>query len=290
MKFHALFKHSVWIFILFNILAFSTLFMPAVSIDKYVEYEFSSEYYNESYQSHTLPIATRIKPTTIIETLFTKPSELNKIKAEYKAYENELNVKLENNEITVAQYHELLSTHPATNEYKFLSINLGADKELSRLEGKTFLYAIIVLVFYVVCFISIVTNFLNLRLKKKLLSIINLFCGWIMAILLLIFNCYSFGLMLPFEKQITGFSGHIIEHTTICFSPKFIPIFLMFAFVAYGIFSIYANKYEDNSKIQDKEIPQALRAALSDNNKNKYRKINSKKSKYKHGSKKKRRR
>ena len=64
---------------------------------------------------------------------------------------------------------------------------LGADKELSRLEGKTFLYAIILLALYVVCIIAIVTNFLNLRLKKKLLSIINLFCGWIMAILLLIF-------------------------------------------------------------------------------------------------------
>ena len=117
-----------------------------------------------------------------------------------------------------------------------------------------------------------------------------MFGGWIMAILLLIFNCYSFGLMLPSEKQISGFSGHIVENTTICFSPKFIPLFLMFAYVAYGIITLIVNKREDQEKIQNKEIPLALRATLNSGNKNKFRKINSKKSKYKHGTKKKRNR
>ena len=289
MKFQTLLKHSVWIFILFNILTLSTLFMPAVSIDKYVEYEFSAGYYNESYKSHTIPIATKIKPATIIETLFTKRLELYEIKSDYNAYKNELDSLLANNEISFEDYNKLLSSHSSTNKYKFLSINFGDDKELSRLEGQTFLYSVLVLIFYIVCLIAIVTNILNIKHKKRLLSIINLFCGWIMALLMLIFNCYTFGLMLPFEKQITGFSGHITEHTSICFSPKFIPIFLMFAFIAYGIFALIVNKYEENSRIQNAEIPQALTATLS-RNKNKYRKINSKKSKYKNGSKKKRNR
>lgn len=108
-----------------------------------------------------------------------------------------------------------------------------------------------------------------------------------MAILMLIFNCYSFGLMLNYEKQISGYSGYILEKTTLCFSPKFIPIFLMFAFIAYGIFAIILSKKEDNERIQNREIPKSISAFIS-SNKNKYRKINSKKSKYKNGSKKKR--
>ena len=289
MKFKPIHKISKLLFVMFNILTLLTVFMPFVSIDKYVEYEFSTNYYNENYQSHTVPVAKEIKSITIIESLFTDFSELFDIYIEYDIYKSELGFKLQTNQISIEEYNDLLSSHPATNRYKFLSVNLGHDKELSRLQGQTFMYSILLLGFYVVCLITLISNLLNLKLNKKILNYVNIFGGWIMTILLTIFNFYSFGLMLTSKNQIAGFSGQITENTSICFSPKIIPILLVLLLIAYSIFAIILNKKEENYKLQNKEIPAALAIALNKNHK-KYIKTNSKKSKFKNGSKKKRNR
>ena len=289
MKFKTLNKLFKLSFIVFNVLTLLTIFLPFASIDKYTEYEFSSNYYNEEYQSHTTPIAKNIKSITIIESLFTDFGDLFDAYIEYDVYKSKLGFELQNNNITLDEYNNLLASHPQTNRYKFLSINLAHDQELSRLQDQTFLYSIILLIFYIICLITLISNLINLKLKNKVLNYIDIFGGWIMTILLIIFNCYTFGLMIPSKTQIAGFNGHIVELTTICFSPKIIPMFLVILLIAYSIFAIIVNKKEENLKMQNKEIPAALAITLSKSHKQ-HIKIKSKKSKYKNGSKKKRNR
>lgn len=289
MKFKPIYKLFKLLFILFNILTLLTIFLPFVSIDKYVEYEFSTNYYNEDYQSHTTPIAKEIKSITIVESLFTDFSGMFDIFIEYDVYKSKLGFKLQTNQISIEEYNDLLSSHPVTNRYKFLSVKHGHDEELSRLQGQTSMYSILLFCFYIICLITLISNILNLKLNKKLLNYVNMFGGWIMTILLTIFNFYSFGLMLTSKNQISGFSGQITEHTSICFSPKLAPILLVVLLITYSIFSIILNKKEENYKLQNKEIPAALAIALNKSHKI-YIKTNSKKSKYKNGSKKKRNR
>ena len=286
MKFKTLKKYAKLSFVVFNFLVLLTLFLPFVSIDRYTEYEFSGGYYNEEYQSFTTPKATKIKPITIIKSLSAKRNDLYETKAEYVSIKEDLTNKLLSGEITSEEFDKLLANHPATNEYTFISIKFADDDELSRLQDKIFLFAVVLLVFYIVCLISLVTNTLNFFLHKKMLNIINIFCGWIMSLFLLIFNIYSFSLAVSFDNHITGFNGNVMEKITTCMSPKTLPLLLLLLLVLYSIFATILDKKEAQEEKQNKEIPVTISSNLA--NANRYRKINSKKSKYKNGSKKKR--
>jgi len=286
MKFKTLKKYAKLSFVVFNFLVLLTLFLPFVSIDRYTEYEFSGGYYSEEYTSFTTPKATRIKPITIIKSLFTKRNDLYESKAEYIRVKSNLTEKFLSGEISEEKYNKLLASHPATSEYTFFSIKFADDDELSRLQSKIFLYSVIVLVFYVVCAINFIINLINLFSSKKFLGIVNIFCGWILTILLLVFNIYTFSLAVSFDNQISGFSGKIMEKVTTCMSPKTLPLLLLVALIIYSVLATLFDKKISQEEKQNKEIPVVVSASLG--TKNKYRKIYSKKSKYKNGSKKKR--
>lgn len=281
-------KLSKITFVIFNFLVLLTLFMPAISIDKYVEYNFYDGYYNPSYVGYEQPIATKISPFMMIENLFVERIEYNESKTEFFKYNKELLAKVASGEMTESEYNKTISKSKVYNKYMSRALYFGNEEDLSRLKSKMFLYCAVILAIYIVVFLLFILNLINLLSPQKLLCIANVFVGFVTAILYLIFNIYTFSLAVNSRNNITGFDGNIMEETSICLSPKFIPIVVMIAFIAYSLFALYLLKKDNRLAIQDREIPKIISQNIS--NTNRYRKINSKKRKYKNGSKKKRHR
>ena len=70
-------------YFIFNLLLVLTMFLPTISLDKYVEYDFSNGYYNESYQSHITPIATNISPVMFIKSLFADRKDYSRVTQDF---------------------------------------------------------------------------------------------------------------------------------------------------------------------------------------------------------------
>lgn len=262
------------------------MFLPAISLDKYVEYDFNYGYYNEDYKGYAEPIAKNITPTMMISTIFSQREDFYEVSAEYKQLEGDLVKKLEAGHISKEEFNKKLTSSSITSKYYAYSLYYGSNTNLNRLQPKMFLYAVLLLVFYCIVALTLTLNLINLFNPKKLLTIANVFLGWISVALIFIFNIFTFSLAVSSINHIKGFNGKIVEENTFCLAPKFLPIFLMFAYLAYAIISTHFEKHHAKIEKQNEEIPIELNLTI--NNQHKYRKINSKKSKYKHGSKKKR--
>ncbi len=284
-------KLSQGLYIIFNFLVLLTLFLPSISLDKYVEYEFNG-YYNSDYTSYTTPIATRITPVDLISSVFSDYNELNIAEKNYAENKAKLTAKKDAGELTENSYNKKLASSKATNTYYPKAIYYGDIRELSRFQSKMFLYTMLLLVFYVVVAINLVINIINYFEQRKTLYIANIFGGFISFGLLLVFAILTFSMALFSTTNIKGINGgNIMQQTTICFSPKAIVFVIIPLFLAYAIYALKLDKLDNKYNIQIKEIPTSMNDNINKKmNYNKYRKINSKKSKYKHGSKKERRR
>lgn len=275
-------------YIIVDILLLLTMFVPMVSLDKYTEYDFNYGYYNEDYQSHTTPIATKITPAQLMTNIFANRSDVSKASVEYKNLQNKLLIELENGKITAQEYEKKLANSKITSRYISLSLHFGNEKSLSRLKDRMFLYSIIIFVFYCIVGLFLILNIINFFKRKKLLSIANVFGCWVLVVLFLIFNLFTFSQVITTTNNIEGFNGTIMEMITTCMSPRTFSFIVLFTLVAFAIFTTYLDRIDTKFEKQNEEIPFAISENIS--NKNKYRKINSKKSKYKNGSKKKRHR
>lgn len=285
MKFRKVRKIFKFVYIVFNFLVFITMFLPCISLDKYVEYTFDNGYYNPNYQGYTQSIATKMAPCDFITLLFSDRADLNNAEKEFNSLVENLDSKLLTGQITEDEYYEILANAPETNKYYPLALYYGSEKDVSRLKDKMFIYSILILIFYVVTLLLLMINIINYNKNIKLISISNFFVGWIQVVLLVVFNIYTFSLAISSKTNITGFSGIILEETTICMSPKLIPILLLVLYAIYSFIAMTIDRIEGKYEKQYKEIP----AVISDNiPTNAKRKINYKKRKYKHGSKKKR--
>ena len=284
-------KLSQGLYIIFNFLVLLTLFLPSISLDKYVEYEFNG-YYNSDYTSYTTPIATRITPVDLISSVFSDYNELSIAEKNYAENKAKLTAKKDAGELTENSYNKKLASSKATNTYYPKAIYYGDIRELSRFQSKMFLYTMLLLVFYVVVAINLVINIINYFEQRKTLYIANIFGGFISFGLLLVFAILTFSMALFSTTNIKGINGgNIMQQTTICFSPKAIVFVIIPLFLAYAIYALKLDKLDNKYNIQIKEIPTSMNDNINKKmNYNKYRKINSKKSKYKHGSKKERRR
>lgn len=284
-------KLSQGLYIIFNFLVLLTLFLPSISLDKYVEYEFNG-YYNSDYTSYTTPIATRITPVDLISSVFSDYNELSIAEKNYAENKAKLTALKDAGELTENSYNKKLASSKATNTYYPKAIYYGDIKELSRFQSKMFLYTMLLLVFYVVVAINLVINIINYFEQRKTLYIANIFGGFISFGLLLVFAILTFSMALFSTTNIKGINGgNIMQQTTICFSPKAIVFVIIPLFLAYAIYALKLDKLDNKYNIQIKEIPTSMNDNINKKiNYNKYRKINSKKSKYKHGSKKERRR
>ena len=248
-------KISKLSYVIFDFLLLLTMFLPTVSIDRYVEYDFTDGYYNEIYQSYQTPISTKITPFQIMSVLFTERQEASIIKKEYNDFKEQLDAKLILGEITQDEYNKQLSKAKITNKYHPLAIHFKLDKTFSRLEGKMFLYALVLVIFYVLIALFLILNILNLSRDKKLISVANVFGGWILSVVYLVFNIYSFTLAISSDNIIEGVTGTIREITTTCLGPKFFAILTMLLLVGYATYVTIFDRLDTKIDKQNKEIP-----------------------------------
>ena len=288
MKYPKIKKSTQLAYIIINFLLLLTMFIPMVSLDRYTEYNFNYGYYNADYESYTTPIATKITPFKLIKNIFVERSDAINAEIVYEQTKNSLLNQLEQGEISQQEFDIALANAKETNSYIPLALHFGEQKSLSRLKDNMFLYSVVIFVFYCVIFLFLIFNTINFFKQKKLLSIANVFGNWVLVVLFLMFNIYTFSLVITTTNNIEGFNGTIMEEITTCMSPKTSSLIILFSLVAIAIFATYMDKVDSKIEKQNKEIPLAISANIS--NKNRYRKINCKKSKYKHGSKKKRHR
>lgn len=275
-------------YIVFSFAILITLFLPCVSLDRYTEYDFNYGYYNTDYQGNTTPIATKITPADFISALFGDRSDAGIAQAKYNKTKQELTIKLDNGELTQEEYNKKLASSRSTSKYYAFALRFGTESSLSRLQDRMFLHSVILLVFYVVSLIMFIVNLINLLKPKRILSIANMFVGWIEAVIYLIFAIFTFSLVLTSSSSIEGFSGSIKEEITTCLSPTTLGFIIFFALIAYSIIVTFFEQKDRKLEKQNREIPVLISQSIKP--KNRYRKINSKKSKYKNGTKKKLRR
>lgn len=275
-------------YILFSLVILTTFFLPCVSLDRYTEYDFSYGYYNPDYQGTTTPIATKITPADFISALFGDRSDAINAQMKYNETKNELLVQLENGNLSQEEFNKKLASSRTTSKYYAFALRFGTEVSLSRLQDRMFLHSVILLVFYVVALIMLIVNLINYFKPKRILSIANMFIGWVQVAIYLIFAIFTFSLVLTSSNTIEGFSGSIKEEITTCLSPATLGFITLFSLVAYSIIVTLFEKQDRKIEKQNREIPVIVSQSIKP--KNRYRKINSKKSKYKNGTKKKLRR
>lgn len=275
-------------YIVFSLLILLTMFLPSVSLDHYTEYDFNYGYYNEDYQSKTTPIASKIAPIDLFSALFGDRSDAINAQNKFIQTKAELDNKKELGEISKEEYNSQLASNRNTSKYYAFALNFGTEKSISRLQDKMFLYSVILLVFYVVALLMFIINLINLLKPKRILSIANMFIGWVEVAIYLLFAILTFSLVVTSTNNIEGFNGSIMEEITICMSPTTLGFTLLFAMIVYSIIVTLFERQDRKVEKQNREIPFVVSQNIT--NRNRYRKINSKKSKYKHGTKKKLRR
>lgn len=276
--------------LIFSALVFSTMFMPTISLDKYVEYDFSNGYYNESYSSYIEPIATNISPYMFITNLFAKGKDYRTSDKKLTALQKELKNDIALGKITEEEYKNIVISSYENGTYYIRAIKFKTVPTLSRLSEKIFLFSCIITAFYAVSLITLIISTINILNKKRILSIANIYCGWILVCLMLLTQFFTFSFAISSQNIIESITKQTLtEEITYAATPKFLSIFLLFALVVYSIVASIMDRLEAKNERQNKEIPVYIAEKIASNkNQNKYRKIKSKKSKYKNGSKKKR--
>lgn len=269
-----------------NLLLLLTMFLPTISIDKYVEYDFTDGYYNENYESHIEPIATKITPYMFISSLFADRSDYINIINEYNPvidkYKNDLN----SGKISYQEYISEVSKNPTINKYNIYAIKFKSHSTLDRLEPKIFMFSCVITAFYAVTALMLIVNIINCFNKKKLLSIANIYGAWVQTVLCLAVQIFTFSFAISSQNVIGNIvNDTLTEEITYAATPKFLSIFILLVLFVYATIVTILDKQDTKIEKQNKEIPKFMSEQIQ--NKNKYRKINSKKSKYKYGSKKK---
>ena len=279
-------------FTIFSLLLCLTMFMPTMSLDKYVEYDFTHGHYNEKYESYMEPIATHITPLSFIKTLFIEKRDYVKYERAYLNEKEILEEQLNSGKITQEEFNKKLASKLETGDYYIVSIYTSRIEELDKLSDKVFMFSAVLTAFYGVAILFFLFNFINCFEKKKLLCVANVFIGWVLTVLSLITQFFTFGFAINTPTQIQGLNGFIAEDATIGTSSNILGLAILFSLVIYSTIALILDKLDTKRERQLKEVPTYMSDRIKFNNKNqnRYRKINSKKSKYKHGSKKKRRR
>lgn len=275
-------------FLIVSIFLLFTIFIPSISLDKYVEYDFNYDYYNAEYESHIDPIATNISPFMFISTLFSNRLDLSDASDKFKIKKQELTTALTKGEISDYEYEKELAKAKETNSYYSYSLYYGHVEELGRFKDKMFLFAVSMLIFYSICLLMTIFNIVNLIKEHRVLRMANVFVACALIVIYLLVQFFTFSFAISASNNIEGFSGKIVEEITIAATPKTTVIVVFIILIAYTIIAFVHDKREATIEKRNREIPIEISNKIIYNQKNRYRKIYSKKSKYKHGYKKKR--
>ncbi len=242
--------------VIFYGLVLLTMFMPMLSIDKYVEYEFYDAQYYGDYQSSATPLATKITPLDLMKNVKVEEKTVSQYKRQYTRINNQLIERYENGEITLAEYELLLSEDPTTCIY-YVSAIYNGTADYARMQDKISLISYTMIVIYAFAGLMLIFNLFNLVFNTKFLYITNAQASWIYAVATLIFIIYIF------STSFTNFNSYgdnagVLESTMVCLSANTTFMALLVAEIAYSVISLIISSKFNKFFTYVEEVPEFI--------------------------------
>ena len=246
-----------FIMVAFLTLLLFSIFMPILSIDKYVEYTFNDPKFVNKYESSSTPIAERIRPMDAITALFSDEYDVKDLKREYEKVKSEYYRKYQNGDLSYDEYLQALANDKITAKYQYYTIYNG-DLTYERIKDKIVLISIITLVFYIVTAIIWIIAIVNLFLNNHILYIINAQASWIIGVILLFYIIYVFSTSLTntLDLEYLNDEYQVKQTTMYCFSVNWNFILLFVLLLGYIPFALVTCHKHNTKTTEVKEVPE----------------------------------
>lgn len=241
--------------VVFYSLVLLTMFVPMLSLDQYVEYEFfDAEYYNE-YESYYTPLATKITPLDMIKNVTLDNKTLFQYKKQYQSLQKSLTAQYEAGELTKDEFETLLAEAPETNIYYVATIYDGTA-DYARIQDKITLISMVAIVIYAFAAIMLLFNLFNLAFNTKFLYITNAQASWIYAAATLLYVIYIFATSLTNKTDLE--KSAVREITMVCLSANGTFITLLLFEILYSIASLFISYKFNQTYTFVEEVPEFI--------------------------------
>lgn len=268
-------KASNLTFLIFRIVAvvfygfvLLTMFVPMISLDQYVEYEFFEVEYIGDYESYSLPIATKIAPIDVMQNVGLDDTKVAGIKSQYKKVKASLDKKLSAGEITKEEYATLLAEDPITNTY-YVSVIYDGTADYARIQDKLTLISVVAIVIYAFATILLLFNLFNLVFNAKFIYITNAQASWIYTVATLAFVVYIFATSLT-NYHSYGTDNAVLETTMICLSANGTYITLIILEAIFAVVSLVISAKFNKTYTYIEEVPEFISYRIKQETKKPY--------------------
>ena len=245
-----------------------TMFMPMISLDQYVEYEFYKVEYIGQYESYSLPLATKIAPLDLMKNVTLDEDDVKAIKTQYRNLKSSLDKKLKSGEITEDEYFTMLAEDPITNTY-YVSVIYDGTADFARIQDKLTLISVVAIVIYAFAAILLLFNIFNLVFNAKFIYITNAQASWIYTVATLAFVIYIFATSLPYKHEY-GTDKAVREFTLICLSAKGSYIALILFEAIFSVISLIVSAKFNKTYTYIEEVPEFISYRIKQETKKPY--------------------
>ena len=241
--------------VVFYSLILLTMFMPMLSLDEYVEYEFYKTEYFDEYKSSTKPLASKITPLDFMKSVGNEERDAALKRRQFTKVKNQLVQRYNDNEITEDEYYQLLSESPEVNAY-YVSLIYVGSADYARIQDKIVLISMVTIIIYAFAAIMLLFNLFNLVFNAKFLYITNAQASWICAAATLIFVIYIFATSLTNQNTLSD--GAVLETTMVCLSANSTFIIMLISEIAYSVVSLIVSSKFNKSYTYIEEVPEFI--------------------------------
>lgn len=245
-----------------------TMFIPMISLDQYVEYEFYEVEYIGKYESYSLPLATKIAPLDLMKNVTLDEDDVKAIKTQYRNLKSSLDKKLKSGEITEDEYFTMLAEDPITNTY-YVSVIYDGTADFARIQDKLTLISIVAIVIYAFAAILLLFNIFNLVFNAKFIYITNAQASWIYTVATLIYVIYIFATSLT-NYHSYGADDAVKEITMICLSANGTYITLIIFEAVYSVVSLIMSAKFNKTYTYIEEVPEFISYRIKQETKKPY--------------------
>lgn len=253
--------------VVFYSLILLTMFMPMLSLDEYVEYEFYKTEYFDEYKSSSTPLASKITPLDFMKTVGNEEVDAAIKRRQYSKVKNELVKRYNDNEITEEEYYQLLSETPEANAY-YVSLIYVGSADYARIQDKIVLISMVTIIIYAFATIMLLFNLFNLVFNAKFLYITNAQASWIYAAATLLFVIYIFATSLTNQNTLSD--GAVLETTMVCLSANSTFIIMLISEIAYSVISLIVSSKFNKSYTYIEEVPEFISYRIKKESKKPY--------------------
>ena len=254
--------------VIFYGLILLTMFMPMLSLDKYVEYEFYDAEYYGKYESYATPLATKITPLDLMKNVKVEDKTVSQYRRQYLKVENALEKQYDNGELTRQEFEQLLSEEPITNVY-YVSAIYNGTADYARMQDKINLISLVMIVVYAFATIMLLFNIFNLVFNAKFIYITNAQASWIYTAASLIFVIYIFSTSFT-NFNTYGENAGVLESTMVCLSAKSPFIILLVSEIIYSVISLIVSSKFNKFFTYVEEVPEFISYRIKKESKKPY--------------------